>query len=381
MTSTSRSASYTQPPWVPPAPGPAKRIGVLTGGGDCPGLNAVIRAVVKHAILDYGYEVIGIQDGYRGLYDRRYMPLTMADTRGLLTRGGTVLGSSNRCDPFNFPIKQPGGGEVVKDVSATVLANLETLGLEALIAIGGDGTMIMSQKLIERGARIVGVPKTIDNDLSATDQTFGFDTAVGIAAEALDRLHSTAESHDRVILCEVMGRYAGWIALAAGIAGGANVILIPEIPYDIERIIAAIKSRKRRDVSYSIICVAEGALPRGGDHAVAEKATVGQDRLGGAAEKVARDLKAHVDHEIRVTVLGHVQRGGTPSASDRILATRYGVEAVGLIHRGELGRMVALHNGQITSVPIPEAIGKLKTVDPQGGLCVAARGTGVELGG
>jgi 6-phosphofructokinase 1 len=358
-----------------------KRIGILTAGGDCPGLNAVIRAVVKHATLSFGWEVLGIQDGFRGLYERRYLELDMSSTRGLLGRGGTILGSSNRCDPWNFPIKRAGGGEDVRDVSTEVLANLETLGLEALITVGGDGTMMMSQRLVERGARIVGVPKTIDNDLSSTDQTFGFDTAVGIAAEALDRLHSTAESHDRVMICEVMGRYAGWIALAAGLAGGANIILLPEIPYSVDRIIAAINERKQRDVTYSIVCIAEGARPEGGDHAVAEKATVGQDRLGGAAERLGREIKAYVDHETRVTVLGHVQRGGTPSSADRILATRYGVEAVELVRRGELGRMVALHGGNIGSCTIADAIGALKTVDPQGQLCQAARATGVELGG
>ncbi len=360
----------------------AKKIGILTGGGDCPGLNAVIRAVTKHATVTHGWEVIGIEDGFQGLYERRYRPITQHDVRGLLSRGGTILGSSNRSNPLRYPVKQADGTEDVRDVTAEMLANLAALGLEALVAVGGDGTLQAAQHLIDQGgARIVGVPKTIDNDLSATDLTFGHMTACEIATDAIDRLHTTAESHDRVMLCEVMGRYAGWIAMVSGLAGGADAILIPEIPYQVERVAEAIRARSRAGISFSIICVAEGAHPEGGEHSVLSKAVVGQDRLGGAAERLAGELHAaKIGHEIRSTVLGHTQRGGPPSAFDRLLATRYGVGAVDLIARGELSRMVALHGENIESVPIALACGKLKTVDPQGELARAARATGVELG-
>jgi len=363
--------------------GVKKRVGILTGGGDCPGLNAVIRAVVKHAILDYGYDVIGVEDGFQGLYEKRYQALTMASVRGLLVRGGTILGSSNRANPFKYPVKLPGGGEEARDVSAEILANLAALDLEALICVGGDGTMIMSQGLIERGARIVGVPKTIDNDLSATDFTFGYQTAVEVATEALDRLHTTAESHDRVILCEVMGRYAGWIAMAAGLAGGADVILIPEIPYQIDRVIAAIKRRREHGLTFSIIVVAEGAKPAGGERAVLQKGDPTYlERLGGAADQLARQLsRAFGEHDVRVTVLGHIQRGGTPTAFDRLLGTRYGAAAIDLVAKGKLGQMVRLRGNEIGSVPIAEAAGKMKLVEPDGELCRVARATGVELGG
>jgi 6-phosphofructokinase 1 len=359
-----------------------KTIGILTGGGDCPGLNAVIRAVVKHAIGTHHWEVLGIEDGLQGLYEKRYRRLGLNDARGLLARGGTILGSSNRFNPFKASFKRPGGGEDVRDVSADVLANLDELGLEALIVVGGDGSMEIGQKLIERGARIVGVPKTIDNDLACTDLTFGHTTAVQIAVEALDRLHTTAESHDRVILCEVMGRYAGWIALAAGIAGGADAILIPEIPYRIDRVAEAVRARGRAGIPFSIVCVAEGARPEGGGYTVKAGAVGGHvERLGGAAERVAKELEAAgVEHDVRTTVLGHVQRGGPPCAFDRLLATRYGTAAVDLIAEGELGRMVALHGAKIESVTIKEAVGGLKLVDPQGELVRAARHTGVELG-
>jgi 6-phosphofructokinase 1 len=360
----------------------AKRIGILTGGGDCPGLNAVIRAVVKHAIGSYGWEVIGIEDGFQGAYEKRFRTLTTNDVRGLLTRGGTILGSSNRANPFKYPVKLPGGGEEVRDVSDEIMQNLNALELDALVCVGGDGTMIMSQGLIEKGARIVGVPKTIDNDLVATDYTFGFQTAVEIATEALDRLHTTAESHDRVILCEVMGRYAGWIALEAGLAGGADIILVPEIPYRIDAVVEAIQARKRLGITFGIICVAEGAKPIGGDVAVTRKGDATQlERLGGAADRLARELTKHMsEHDVRVTVLGHIQRGGTPTAFDRLLGTRYGTAAVDLVAQGQLGRIVALRGRDITSVPITDACGKLKLVDPNGALVDAARKTGVSMG-
>jgi 6-phosphofructokinase 1 len=358
------------------------RIGILTGGGDCPGLNAVIRAVTKHAILRFGWEVIGIEDSFKGLVDRRVQPLSIEKVRGLLTRGGTILGTTNRANPFKYPVKRADGIEEIRDVSQVVLDNIADLGLDALVCVGGDGTMSMAHTLGERGARIVGVPKTIDNDLAATDYTFGFQTAVEIATEALDRLNTTAESHDRVILCEVMGRYAGWIALAAGLAGGAEVVLIPEIPYDIERVVATIVGRKKRDISFAIIVVAEGARPSGGELAVARKGdATQQEKLGGAAERLAAALARRLtEHEVRVTVLGHLQRGGTPSAFDRLLATRYGVAAVDLIAAGGFGRMVTLRGNEIGSVPLLEACGRLKLVDPEGELVRTARATGVELG-
>ncbi|MBI4510526.1 MAG: ATP-dependent 6-phosphofructokinase [Deltaproteobacteria bacterium] len=360
----------------------AKRIGILTGGGDCPGLNAVIRAVTKHAIISYNWDVIGIEDGFQGLYEKRYQPLTSGSVRGLLVRGGTILGSSNRANPFRYPIKLPDGREEVRDVSEEVLRNLAELELEALVAVGGDGTMQMAQGLLERGARIVGVPKTIDNDLSATDFTFGYQTAVEIATEAVDRLHTTAESHDRIILCEVMGRYAGWIAMAAGLAGGADVILIPEIPYRLERIVSAIEDRKAKGITFSIIVVAEGAKPLGGESAVAVQGDLTrQEKLGGAADRLARELARHFsEHDVRVTVLGHVQRGGTPTAFDRLLGTRYGTGAVDLVAEGKIGQIVALRGNTITSVPIKDACGQLKLVDPRGELARVARHTGVELG-
>ncbi len=357
------------------------RIGILTGGGDCPGLNAVIRAVTKHAILHYGWEVVGIEDGFRGLVEKTTQMLDLNKTRGLLTRGGTILGSTNRANPFKYPVKKPDGAEEIRDVSADVVKNLRELGVEALIAVGGDGTMSMARDLGAMGVQVIGVPKTIDNDLAATDYTFGFQTAVEIATEALDRLHTTAESHDRVMLCEVMGRYAGWIALASGLAGGADVILIPEMPYEIDRIVTALHERSRRGISFAIVVVAEGARPAGGQLAVVRAGDPTQlEKLGGAGDRLARELATRIDHEVRVTVLGHVQRGGTPSAFDRLLGTRYGVGAVDLVAQGAFGRMVALRGNEIGSVPIGEACGQLKLVSPDGELVRAARVTGVEMG-
>ena len=359
-----------------------KRIGILTGGGDCPGLNAVIRAVTKHAIVEHGWSVVGIEDGYAGLYEKRYEDLDYARVTGLLSRGGTILGSSNRADPFAYPVKQADGSEVTRDVSEDIMQNLKALDLECLVAVGGDGTMFMSQKLAELGARVVGVPKTIDNDLWGTDTTFGFQTAVEVAVDAIDRLHTTAESHDRVMICEVMGRYGGWIALHAGLAGGADVILIPEIEYDLERITAAIRQRKELGATYTIIVMAEGAKPRGGEVAVKRKgdATV-FDRLGGAAERLAQELGLVLGHHVvRATVLGHVQRGGTPSAYDRVLATRYGKAAVDLIAHGKIGHMVTLVGTEMSSMSLTEVRGKQKLVDPDGELVTVARATGVEMG-
>ncbi|MEZ4270655.1 MAG: ATP-dependent 6-phosphofructokinase [Myxococcota bacterium] len=359
-----------------------KRIGVLTGGGDCPGLNAVIRAIVKHAHGTYGWQVVGVEDGFDGLYHQRYQDLGPERVRGLLQRGGTILGSSNRADPFHFPVRAPDGSEEIRDVSAQVLSHIKALDLAALITVGGDGTMTIAHQLFQRGVPIIGVPKTIDNDLAATDVTFGFQTAVEIATESLDRLHTTAESHDRIMVCEVMGRYAGWIAMVAGLAGGADVILIPEIAYDIERVVNCFKARHARNITYSLVVVAEGARPAGGEYAVVKKSDGSQlDRLGGAGHRLAQEIATLCDYDVRVTVLGHVQRGGTPTAFDRVLGTRFGVAAVDLAAKGQFGQIVCLRGTRIESASLQQTIHKQKHVDPQGELVFTARSLGVELGG
>ena len=359
----------------------SKRIGILTGGGDCPGLNAVIRAAVLHGYETYGWECIGIRNGYEGLFEEEYMELKPTAVANLLSRGGTILGSSNRANPFAYPLRLPDGRTEVLDVSAKCLANLSSLDLEGLIVIGGDGTMGFAKRFIERGARIVGVPKTIDNDLEATDYTVGFQTAVEVVVDALERLHTTAESHERIMIVEVMGRYAGWIALTAGVAGGAHVVLIPEIEYDIERVVASFHKRHGRGVSYSIVVVAEGAKPKGGDYAVVEKGdATKQDKLGGAGQRLAQEIIHRTEYEVRTTVLGHVQRGGSPCAFDRELGTRFGVMAVELVAEGKFGHVAALEAGRLVAKPIEKAIKKLKLVDPGGELARTARGVGIELG-
>lgn len=360
----------------------AKRIGILTGGGDCPGLNPVIRAVVKHANGSYGWDVVGIRDGFKGLYEEDYTPLEPVNVRNLLTRGGTILGSSNYANPFAYPVKLPGGRVEVHDVSDICMKNLEKLDLEGLVVVGGDGTQSFGKRFADAGARIVGVPKTIDNDLEATDYTVGFQTAVEVVVDALDRLHTTAESHDRIMICEVMGRYAGWIALTAGIAGGADVVLIPEIEYDIERVVRAMHRRHGRGVSFSIVVVAEGARPKGGNYAVVRAGdSTRQEQLGGAGNLLANEIRSLTDYEVRVTVLGHLQRGGTPCAFDRLLATRFGAKAVDLIYTGQFGNVTALDGDQVVVRPLDMAVNKLKLVDPNGELVATARRTGVELGG
>lgn len=359
------------------------RIGILTGGGDCPGLNGVIRAVTLHARQTYGWEVVGIRNGFEGLYEEEYVDLTTSGVQHLLPRGGTMLGSSNRANPFAYPVKLPDGRIEIHDVSSRCLSNLDKLGLHGLIVVGGDGTMSFAQKFIARGAtRIVGVPKTIDNDLEATDYTIGFQTAVEVVVDAIDRLHTTAESHERIMIVEVMGRYAGWIALTAGLAGGAHVVLVPEIDYDPDRVIDAFHRRHGRGVSHSICVIAEGAKPKGGSHAVvtAGDATK-QEKLGGAAQRLHDLLVGKTDYEVRTTVLGHIQRGGTPSAFDRELATRFGVKAVELIAEGKFGHVTAIENGKIVAKPVEKAVKKLKLIDPQGELVRTAKGVGIELGG
>jgi 6-phosphofructokinase 1 len=359
----------------------AKRIGILTGGGDCPGLNAAIRAVVKHATNSYGYEVLGIEDAFKGLYESRVVPLTRDKVRGLLDRGGTILGSSNRANPFAYPVRKENGEEVIEDVSERCLETLRDFGVEALIVVGGDGTMGIAHKFSEKGVNVVGIPKTIDNDLEATESTIGFNTAVSVATAAIDRLHSTAESHDRIIICEVMGRYAGWIALHAGMGSGAEAILLPEVDYDIERLMACFKRRQDRGITFSIVVIAEGAKPRGGDLAVVQSGDpTQQERLGGAGHRLAAQIMERGGYDVRVTVLGHVQRGGTPTVTDRILATRFGVEAVELVRRERYGHVAALRAGAIVDVPIELAVAKLKRVQSDGPMIRAARSLGIELG-
>ena len=361
----------------------AKRIGILTGGGDCPGLNGVIRAVVLHARNTYGWEVVGVRNGFEGLYEEEYLELDPRKVEHLLSRGGTMLGSSNRANPFAYPLKLPDGRVEIHDVSAKVMANLGRLDLHGLIVVGGDGTMSFGKRFIDKGmTRIVGVPKTIDNDLEATDYTIGFQTAVEVVVEAIERLHTTAESHERIIIVEVMGRYAGWIALTSALAGGAHVCLIPELDYDIDRVVAAFHKRHGRGVSYSLVVCAEGARPKGGDYAVEQKGdATKQDKLGGAAQRLADAIEARCDYEVRTTVLGHIQRGGSPCAFDRELATRFGVKAVDLIASGQFGHVAALEHGHLVAKPIERAVKKLKLVDPQGELVKAARAVGIEMGG
>ena len=327
---------------------------MLTGGGDCPGLNAVIRAVVRKGERHYGDEIVGFRDGWRGVIESTTMPLDVERCRGILPRGGTILGSS-RTNPY----KVEGGVE-------RATATLKDLGIDALIAIGGEDTLGVAHKLHGEGLRVVGVPKTIDNDLSATEMTFGFNTAVQIATDAIDRLHTTAESHDRVMVCEVMGRHAGWIATYAGIAGGAAEVLVPEEEFDIEEVCDFLKRRHESGRYASIVVVAEGAKPKEGTLALqsGEVDAFGHVRLGGIGNLLAEEIEKRTGFETRVTILGHIQRGGTPTAFDRVLATRFGVAAIDAVHDGGFGDMVALQAAKIVRVPLAEAVGELKTVDP-----------------
>ncbi|MBJ6762325.1 6-phosphofructokinase [Myxococcaceae bacterium JPH2] len=359
------------------------RLGVLTGGGDCPGLNALIRGLVRRGAHEFGHEFVGIENGFMGLCEPELIrPLGVEDTRGILPKGGTILGTSNRANPFAYALRE-GDHWVERDVSDRVLRRCEELGLDGLVAIGGDGTLSIGHRLAEKGLKVVGCPKTIDNDLSGTDQTFGFDTARLIVTEALDRLHSTAESHDRVMVVEIMGRHAGFLTLDSGIAGGADVILLPEIPYRVESIVEKIHRRATRRRSFSIIAISEGAFPEGGTLAVQEKAEDipgrGVVRLGGAGKVCADLLAKHIDAEIRVTVLGHLQRGGSPSAADRVLATRYGCKVLDLVRDGQWGHMVALRNNDIVAVPLSESR-KERRVDPHGELVRFAKSMGIGFG-
>ncbi len=359
-----------------------KKIALLTGGGDCPGLNAVIRGVTKTAILKYGYEVIGYTFGYRGLYNNQAVPLTLESVSGILHKGGTILYSSNKDNLFDYSVED-GGKKIKKDVSDTAIENLKKSNIDVLVVIGGDGTLTSARDFARKGVKIIGVPKTIDNDLPATDVTFGFNTAIDVATEALDRLHTTAESHHRIMILEVMGRNAGWIALESGIAGAADVILIPEIPYDINKIVDKIRERENLGKLFSIIVVAEGAKPKYGDVVVSKIVKDSPDpiRLGGIGNKLAVDLEELVkNHEVRCTVLGHIQRGGNASTYDRILSTRYGVKAVEMINDGEFGRMVCLAENKISSESLENVIGKTRNVDIDGELIRVGRSIGVSFG-
>ncbi|HTY09688.1 MAG TPA: ATP-dependent 6-phosphofructokinase [Bacteroidota bacterium] len=358
-----------------------KRVGILTGGGDCPGLNAVIRGVGKSAINDHALTVVGIEDGFEGFVEGKMHEISRREISGIIGLGGTILGTSNKGDPFHYPTEGNDGIEIV-DASARTLKHYKGWGLDCLIAIGGDGTMHISNKLGEMGMNIIGVPKTIDNDLEATDQTFGFDTALSIATEAIDRLHTTGSAHHRVMVIEVMGRYAGWIALQAGLAGGADIILIPEIPFKWSSVFEKVIERGTRGNRFSIVCVAEGAKAADEEVVVKETDIKRTDpvRFGGIGEHVSRRITTETGLESRVTVLGHLQRGGSPTAYDRILATRYGTKAVELAMHGKFAHMVSLRGLHITAVPIAEAIAHQRLVPVDGEIVKSARAVGINFG-
>ena len=370
-----------------------KRIAILTGGGDAPGLNAVIYTLTKTCILKYGYDVIGYRFGYRGLLLNEYKPLTLESTSGILHKGGSILCSSNKHNLFDFPLKDENGnfvrdkdGNIIKrDVSDVAVENLKKDGVDVLVVLGGDGSLTSARDFSKKGVNVIGVPKTIDNDLRSTDVTFGFNTAVNIVTEALGRVHTTAESHHRVIIVEVMGRNAGWIALHSGIAGSADVILIPEIPYKLENIGQKIEERDMRGKPFSIIVVSEGAKEEGGTQTVSKIVEDSPDaiRLGGIAHKLSYQLEKLIsdDHEVRPVVLGHTQRGGETSPYDRILSARYGSYAAKMIEEGRFGEMVCLKGSEITSIPLDEVIGAQRLVDPETDeLVQVARDMGISFG-
>ncbi|MFH1829239.1 MAG: ATP-dependent 6-phosphofructokinase [Pseudomonadota bacterium] len=355
-----------------------KRVGILTGGGDCPGLNAAIRAITRTSIREYGCEVLGIQDGYEGGILGNATPLISEDVANILHRGGTILGTSNKASPFDLK----DGKELETERTGMMLGNLKKWCLDALFCIGGDGTLSIANKLNELWPHVIGLPKTIDNDLLATDQTFGFDTACTFVTEAIDRLHTTADSHHRVMVVEVMGRYAGWIALCGGLAGGGDIILIPEMPFKHEKIIEAIKDRSSRGKRSSIVVVSEGAHAQGEEVVVREVVKDSPDpiRLGGIGQCIADFIEKETGHESRVTVLGHMQRGGSPSFFDRLLATRYGIHAVEAAAQGEFGCMVALKGQDIVRAPLAEAAAGTKIVTPDNDLVKVAYSVGTSFG-
>jgi len=353
------------------------RLGLLTGGGDCPGLNAVIRAVVKTAIVEYGFEVVGFLDGFKGVVEDMSKNLTVEDVVGLLPKGGTILGTSNRHNPFKY-ITEDG----VKDMSSEAIRTLDKHKIDVLITVGGDGTQAIAMKFNEMGINTIGIPKTIDNDLGGTDQTFGFDSALHVATEALDRLHSTAESHHRIMVLEVMGRNAGWIALEAGLAGGADLILIPEIPFTFKKAARVIEERERKGKRFSLVVVAEGAKLESGEQVVMREVNDPTEpkRLGGIGRIVAERLEEIVGLESRYTILGHLQRGGSPSPFDRLLATRFGYFAVKAAAEGYSGKMVALKGQGIKLVDLKEAVDNPRRVYPDSDFVKAAKAIGIGFG-
>ncbi len=359
---------------------PLKRIGILTGGGDCPGLNAVIRSVAKPAMTYFNAKVIGILDGFEGLVEGKMRELTKLDVSGIINLGGTILGTSNKGDPFHYP-RESASGITIADCSDLVIDNYHQWQLDALFVIGGDGTMTIAHKLLQKGLNIIGIPKTIDNDLEATDVTFGYDSALTVATEAIDRLQTTASAHHRVIVMEVMGRYAGWIALGAGIGGGADIILIPEIPFYWDKLYEAVWKRSK-GARFSIICVAEGAKPHDGDIVVKEKDAKRTDpvRLGGIADLVAKKIQDETKLETRVTVLGHLQRGGSPTSFDRILGTRFGALALQAASNGQFGCMVSLQGRDVVTVRLEDAIRRQRLVPLDSQLILAARAVGTSFG-
>jgi 6-phosphofructokinase 1 len=361
-----------------------KRIGVLTGGGDCPGLNAVIRAVTKTAIWQHGIDVFGIEDGFQGLIEDRVRPLTAKDASGILTRGGTILGSNNRCNPKRYCVRvDPVSGPVWENVTGQCVDTAKRHGLDAIIVIGGDGTMASAAPLVEAGVNIIGVPKTIDNDIVGTEITFGFLTAVNTATEALDKLHSTADSHHRVMVCEVMGRNAGWIALTAGVASGSDIILLPEIPFDLEHLAENVRFRMRKGgPGFAIIVAAEGARPREGKQVVDRVDPTSPDpiRLGGIGRWVADELARRTGIETRSSALGHIQRGGGPIPADRILATHFGYHAIKVLMEGKRGRMVVRQGNVFGDVDLLFAAGKQRLVPVNHPLIEAARAIGTGFG-
>ena len=358
-----------------------KRIALLTGGGDCPGLNAVIRGVTKTAIHWFGWEVIGFFDGFQGLIEGRYEILTFERVSGILNQGGTILGSSNKANPFSH-VLEGGDGRCKVDVSDFCLKLYRDLGLEALVCVGGDGTMTIAGQLAAKGVHVVGLPKTIDKDLEETDVTFGFDTARSIATEAVDRVHTTAQSHHRVMLVEVMGRNAGWLALEAGVASGSDVILIPEFPYDIEEVNRVVRQRSQFGKRFSIVVVAEGAKPKGGTQVVQKIVADSPDpvRLGGISHVIADQIEEATGIESRVTILGHVQRGGTPTAADRVLATQFAVRAVEMVEQGQFNHMVGMQQNRLVAVPLEKVMGRQRLVPADAPLVRAALAVGTSFG-
>ncbi len=378
-----------------------KTIAILTAGGDCPGINAVIRAVAKTAMNDFGMDVIGVEDGFLGLIEGRWRELAYNDVSGIITLGGTILGTSNKAEPFRFPVEETAGSAgssgreadstetrgvadrpQFRDVSDTAMKHFDEMGASTLVAIGGDGTLNISYKLNQKGLPVIGIPKTIDNDVDCTDFTFGFDSAAATAAEAIDKLHTTAQSHHRVMIVEVMGRYVGWLALYSGVAGGGDIILIPEVPFDIEVICQRVLERSRKGKRFSIVVVAEGAKSTGGDLVVRKVVKDSPDpvRLGGIAEVLAGQIEKRTGLETRVTVLGHLQRGGTPTVFDRVLATRFGSEAAKLAYQDGAGIMVAFRCGDIVTVELKDAIAKLKSVPPDHQIVRSAVSVGTSFG-